>query len=504
MDFGSVLIFLGIITLSGLFSGTETAITAVSNVSLVRFADAGSKPARILQKMLQQKGRVIAALLVANNIVNVILAVYATVVFDGFIQDGNLLPPWAAPIVASICSVTFLLVFGEVVPKSIAVTFRTQWALASAYFVFGLMLATMPVTWLLIKFSDGIMRLMGKRPGEDDIFDLHEIHTVAHLGEQMGVIDSMEKGLIQRAAHLNDTRVREIMIPRTDIQGLDANTPLDDIRALFQKTPYSRIPVYQGDLDDIVGILNFKEFLRHDPSRARGFDLMAFLHKPLFVPESMFIGDLLSEMRSKRTHLAIVLDEYGGTAGLLSLEDVVEMLVGRIEDEYDVLNTPFEQVDANTWEVDGRVTDERLVTRLGLKLPPEALEGFDTVAGLTLKAFGNIPSEGDTATYHGIEITATRVKGHRVRRAKIKVLTPEEIEAIQTSAGGSARRRPTRPIRPELEQAAKQVASDGVTPASNESAGNTGEETVRKHMDQPELVAPEVAKTDAKTAEKQE
>ena len=284
MDIGSVLIFLGILTLSGLFSGTETAITAVSNVTLLRLADAGSKPARLLQTMLQEKGRVIAALLVANNIVNVILAVYTTVVFDGFLREGSLIPGWAAPIVASVCSVSFLLVFGEVVPKSIAVSFRNQWALASAYFVFGLMFATRPITWILIRFSNSIMRLMGRRPGEEDIFDLHEIHTVAHLGEQMGVIDNLEKQLIQRAAHLNDTRVREIMIPRTDIQGLDATTPLEDIRALFQKTPYSRIPVFRGDLDDIVGILNFKEFLRHEPSRERGFDLMAFLHKPLFVP----------------------------------------------------------------------------------------------------------------------------------------------------------------------------------------------------------------------------
>lgn len=449
MDIGSVFIFLGILTLSGLFSGTETAITAVSNVTLVRLADSGNKAAKLLQKMLQDKGRVIAALLVANNIVNVILAVYTTVVFDGFLREGGWLPGWAAPFVASVCSVSFLLVFGEVVPKSIAVSFRNQWALASAYFVFGLMFVTRPITWVLIRFSNAIMRLMGRRPGEEDIFDLYEIHTVAHMGEQMGVIDNIEKQLIQRAMHLNDTRVREIMIPRTDIQGLEVNTPLEQIRALFQKTPYSRIPVYQGDLDDIVGILNFKEFLRHEPSHERGFDLTAFLHKPLFVPESMFIGDLLNEMRGKRTHIAVVLDEYGGTAGLLSLEDVVEMLVGRIEDEYDVVNSPYEQIDETTWEVDGRVTDERLVSRLGLQLPPEALEGLDTAAGLVLKAFGNIPSEGEVTTYHGLELTATRVKGHRVRRVKIRRLSEAELLAQANKSatpGASGRRRPTRQI----------------------------------------------------------
>ena len=475
MDIGTVLIFLGILTLSGIFSGTETALTAISNVTLTRMADGGSGAAKLLLRMLRDKGRVIAALLVANNIVNVILAVYATVVFDGFLKDKDLLPPWAAPIVASICSVAFLLVFGEVLPKSIAVRMRNQWALASAWFVVGLMFVTRPITWLLIKFSNAIMHMMGSREGDEDIFDVHEINTLAHMGEQAGVIDTLEKQLIQRAAQLNDTRVREIMAPRTDIQGIELASPVEDIRTLFKKTPYSRLPVYKGDLDDIVGVLNFKEFLRHDSSE--GFDLRSFLHKPLFVPDSMFIGDLLSEMRAKRSHVAIVLDEYGGTAGLISLEDVVEMLVGRIEDEYDIVANSFEQIDERTWEVDGRVSDERLVAKLGVTLPEHALDGFDTAAGLALKAFGNIPSEGDAATYHGMEITATRVRGHRVRRMRIRVLTADEVVAAELEeSGSSGRRRNTRQVK-----------------QPNETAGP------RKSLDQPQLVSGE----DQKASDKQ-
>ncbi|MBZ0137931.1 MAG: hemolysin family protein [Planctomycetes bacterium] len=462
MDPLPVFIFLGILSLSALFSGTETAITAVSHVTITGLANDGNNAAKLLLRMLKDKGRVIAALLVANNIVNVVLAVYATVVIDEGIRDVAWMPSWAAPIVASVSSVTFLLVFGEVMPKSIAVHFRNRWALASAWLLLGLMFVTRPLTWLLINFSNVIMRAMGARPGEEDIFDLHEIHTMAQIGEQAGVIDSMEKQLIQRAAHLNDTRVREIMVPRTDMRGLDIGTPLEEIRAVFQRTPFTRLPVYKEDLDDIVGILNFKEFLRLDPTRPRGFDLAQFLHKPLFVPESMFIGDLLSEMRRQRTHIAIVLDEYGGTAGITTLEDVVEMLVGRIEDEYDVISTPFEQIDERTWEVDGRVIDERLVTRLGLTLPPEALEGFDTVGGLALKAFGNIPAEGDTTTYHDLEITATRVKGHRVRRVRVRKLTPDELaESTVDGPRVSGRRRTTRQVRGDAPDSERDAEQDG-------------------------------------------
>jgi CBS domain containing-hemolysin-like protein len=241
---------------------------------------------------------------------------------------------------------------------------------------------------------------------------------------------------------LNDIRVREIMIPRTDIQGIEIHSPLPEIRAYFNKSGYSRIPVYKGDLDDIVGILNFKEFLRLDPARERGFDLTVFLHKALFVSHAMFIGDLLNEMRAKHSHMAIALDEYGGTAGIITLEDVIEMLVGRIEDEYDVIATPVSRIDDRTFEFDGRLTDERFAATLGIDLPPEALEGFDTVAGLALKAFGNIPSEGDVTTYYGMEITATEVKGHRVRRVKVRILSLEEVAESRPTP--STRRRTTR------------------------------------------------------------
>jgi putative hemolysin len=252
---------------------------------------------------------------------------------------------------------------------------------------------------------------------------------------------------------MNDIRVREIMIPRTDMQGLDVDSTLPVIREFFQKSQYSRVPVFKGDLDDIIGILNFKEFLRLDPSRERGFDVTAYLHKPLFVSQAMFIGDLLNEMRKKHSHMAIALDEYGGTAGLVTLEDVIEMLVGRIEDEYDVVASPVTRIDDTTFEFDGRLTDERVVGALGIELPQEARGGFDTVAGLALKAFGNIPADGDVTTYHGLEITAVEVKGNRVRRVKVRILPRSEVEA--EDRGPSSRRKTSRMLAVDESRVAK-------------------------------------------------
>jgi putative hemolysin len=444
----SLVIFTALLALSAFFSGTETALTATSPVTLQKLCDEGNALAKLLRHMLDNKGRVIAALLIGNNIVNTVLAVFATLVFNAWARQSGLMPAAWAPVAASVSAVVFLLVFGEVLPKTVAVTYSARWALAAAWPTFLLVKATAPLTWLLHRLAHGVMILLGRRGGED-IFDVREIHAMAAIGEEKGVIDQQEAELIQRASQLNDIRVREIMIPRTDISGIDVDMKLSQIREYLQRTQYSRIPVYRGDLDDIVGILHYKDFLRHAPQKDADFELVSFLHKPLFVPESMFIGDLLKQMQARRTHLAIVLDEYGGTSGLVTLEDVVEMLVGRIEDEYDEITVPFEQTAEGTFNVDGRATVDALAERLGFDAA-ELAEGFHTVAGLALTAFGNVPAEGDKTTYHGMEITALRVKGNRVRRVCVRKLTPQELE--QAAAAPSQRRQTSR-LSPEGESA---------------------------------------------------
>jgi putative hemolysin len=438
MDFVTLLIFASILSLNAFFCAAETALTGVSEAKLHALADRGSARAKMLLALLRHRSRVVAGLLIGQNIVGAVLAVYSTLVLNAML---NLPYPWLEALLAALMSIGLLLVFGEVIPKSLAVHAPTRLSLWFAWPVWLVSLIFRPLTAVLSTMSGVILKLAGGKEAEPTV-TVEEIQAIARMGHAHGVIDEMEGKIVAKAAMLNDTRVREIMIPRTDIQGIEAHAGLADLRAFFQKSPFSRIPVYKGDLDDIVGVLNFKEFLRLDPARERGFDLTAFLHKALFVPETMFIGDMLNVMREKRSHLAIALDEYGGTAGLVTLEDVIEMLVGRIEDEYDVIASPVTSLDRGVYEFDGRVTDERVVASLGIELPPEALEGLDTAAGLALKAFGNIPSEGDVTTYYGMEITATEVKGHRVRRVKIRVMTPEET--AEAEARPSTRRRTTR------------------------------------------------------------
>jgi putative hemolysin len=447
MDFITVLIFFGILALNAFFCAAETALTAVSESKLQTLATRGSRRANLLIKLLRKRSRVVAGLLVGQNIVGAVLTAYSTIVINGLVPGHW--PAWQAAVIAVLISIVLLLVFGEVIPKSLAVHAPTSWAMAVAWPVFIVSLLFRPVTAVLAAISGTMLKIVGGARAEATL-TVEEIQAIARMGHAAGAIDEFEGKVIAKAAMLNDIRVREIMIPRTDIQGIEVASPLPEVREFFQKSGYSRIPVYKGDMDDIVGVLNFKEFLRLDPARERGFDVLNFLHKPLFVSQAMFIGDLLNEMRKKHSHMAVALDEYGGTAGLITLEDVIEMLVGRIEDEYDVIAAPVNRIDERTFEFDGRVTDERLMGSLGVELPPEVLEGFDTVAGLALKAFGNIPSEGDTTTYHGLEITATEVKGHRVRRVKVRILTPEEVVASRAAA--STRRRTARVFAADAER----------------------------------------------------
>jgi CBS domain containing-hemolysin-like protein len=223
------------------------------------------------------------------------------------------------------------------------------------------------------------------------------------------------------------------MVPRTDIHAISAATTLAELRTAFKRDLYSRTPVYLHDLDDILGILNYKEILRLSPADEAKFNLQDYLHPGLFVPETMSVGVLLNKMRERRSHLAIVIDEYGGTSGLVTFEDIVEVLVGRVEDEYDVQSRLIERRANGVWEVDGRLGIEELQETIGQDLSEEASEGASTAAGLALKAFGKIPSEGEETTYHSLRFKATRVRDQRVRRLEISKLEGFSSESVRIS-----------------------------------------------------------------------
>jgi len=431
---GDVLAFILLLLCSAFFSGTESALTALSDVTLQRLVDDGHRRARLLKSMLSDRRRVIAALLVGNTIVNTLLAIFASVLFDQQLAGSDLLPRWAAPIVASVSAIGVLLVFGEVIPKAIAVTFPSNWSMFAAWPCFAVVKLLSPLTLVLGAMTRGLTWILGGgRHAAETQVSVDELQTMAKMGEEMGVIDSMEMAIVQKASVLNETRVRDIMVPRTDIHAIPAKTTLADLRSTFKRDLFSRTPVFLHDLDDILGVLNYKEILRLSPADEAKFNLQDYLHPALFVPETMSVGVLLEKMRERRAHLAIVIDEYGGTSGLVTFEDIVEVLVGRVEDEYDVQARLIERRANGVWEVDGRLGIEELQETIGQDLTEEASEGASTAAGLALKAFGKIPSEGEEATYHSLRFKATRVRDQRVRRLEISRLEGFSGDSVRIS-----------------------------------------------------------------------
>ena len=423
---GYIAAFVALLLCSAFFSGTESALTALSEVTLRRLVDEGHRRARLLERMLADKRRVIAALLVGNTIVNTVLAVFSSIIFDSMLAGNEWLPYWAAPVIASISAVIVLLVFAEVLPKALGVTFPRGWSMLAAWPVYLVVKTLAPVTLLLDTGSRLAVWVLGQGGQKSETgVSVDELQTMAKMGQQMGVIDSMEMEIVQKASVLNETKVRDIMVPRTDIHAIKAKTSLAELRNTFKRDLFSRTPVYLESLDDIIGVLHFKEILRLTPADEARFDLQDYLHPGLFVPEGMSVGVLLTKMRERRTHLAIVIDEYGGTSGLVTFEDIVEILVGRVEDEYDVTAHLIERRENGLWEVDGRLTIEELQETLGIELADDASQGVTTAAGLALKAFGKIPSEGDVAAYHSLDIKVTRMRDQRVRRLEIRCVQPD-------------------------------------------------------------------------------
>ena len=434
MTLGDVAAFILLLCCSAFFSGTESALTALSDVTLRRLVEDGHRRARLLEKMRKDKQRVIAALLVGNTIVNTVLAVFASVIFDQQLAGSGLFPAWAAPIIASVAAIVVLLLFGEVLPKATGVTFPRGWSMLFAWPCFAVVTLLSPLTFLLGAMTKGLTWVLGggKHAAETQV-SVDELQTMAKMGEQMGVIDSMEMAIVQKASVMNETKVRDIMVPRTDIHAISAKTTLAELRSTFKRDLFSRTPVFLHDLDDILGVLNYKEILRLSPADEAKFNLQDYLHPALFVPETMSVGVLLEKMRERRAHLAIVIDEYGGTSGLVTFEDIVEVLVGRVEDEYDVQARLIERRANGVWEVDGRLGIEELQETIGQDLSEDASEGASTAAGLALKAFGKIPSEGEEATYHSLRFKATRVRDQRVRRLEISKLEGFNSESVRIS-----------------------------------------------------------------------
>ena len=333
-----LLIFIFLLVISGFFSGTETAFTSLNAYSLASMK-ASPKRIKCLKTLIDNKASVISALLVGNNIVNTVLAVYAGVVANKMLVEAKL-PESAGPIIASVVSIIFLLIFGEVLPKQCGVVFAKGWCLNATYMLWIIVNLFKPITKAMNLLSKIVLRLLPVTKA-DDAPTVDELMLMAENSEKAGNIDSMEKSLMYSSSQINDMTASDVMIPKSKIVAARSDVKPEELIQIFRTHLYSRIPVYKTSIDEIIGIFNIKECLKLDKEKLSTFDINKYLIKPIYTPGNVTIGNLMELMKKSHVHMAVVINEYGITDGIVTLENILERIIGLISDEYDDENDLF-------------------------------------------------------------------------------------------------------------------------------------------------------------------
>lgn len=407
---------------SAFFSGSETALTSVSERKAKRLIAEAPERYGILDFWLKSKKRILAALLIGNNAVNILCSVLAYQVALWF------LPNFAEAI--SVFGLTIVvLIFAEITPKSLAMHYADALVVTVLRFIWVLDKLLFLVSEPLSKIPAFIIRGSAEPTDEPDVTE-DEIEYQIRLGHDKAVFEEKEQGdLLMSAVEFSDTQLKEVMLPRTDIVGLDIETVLDDGVSAVIESGHSRIPIFRENLDNIVGLLYAKDILRHLNTKEPlvKIKIESIMRKNIFfAPETQKVSTLLAKMRRRGQHMAIVVDEFGGTSGLITLEDIIEELVGDIRDEFDYNEEMIKRVDGETWLVDARVPLGDLKSVTGIELPEDG--DYESVGGFAIAEFGAIPPADTVIERTPVALRVLASDPRHVQKLEIKLLPCESIE----------------------------------------------------------------------------
>lgn len=404
-DIGTILLMVILVTMSGYFSATETAFSSLSVTKMRILADHGNKSAALTLKLLENYDKLLSTILVGNNIVNIALASLATVWFVGKIGSSG-------ATASTVVTTVIVLIFGEITPKSLAKESPEGFARFSAPIIHFLSLLLTPVNALFSLWKKLVSKVVKSK--EDRSLTEEELLTIVEEVEQNGGIGEQEGELIRSALELNENSVSDIATPRVDVTAIPLDAEEEEIASVFAESGYSRLPVYDETLDDIVGIVHQTDFFRERGKE--DYSLKAIMQTPIFVPESLKIGALLKILQREKCHMAVVSDEYGGTLGIVTMEDILEELVGEIWDEHDEIEEDFAKTSDGTFTVSGAADPEEMLETLGL----EEEVRYATVSGWVMDELDKIPEVGDSFEYRGYHVSVTAVDGMRVDTVEIR------------------------------------------------------------------------------------
>jgi magnesium and cobalt exporter, CNNM family len=421
---GILLALFVLLALSAFFSASEVAFLAIHKVTLRGLAETGGVRGKLVVNLLEHPSRLLTSILIGNMFVNVIISIMLPQRMERVIEATTGLPPQPSYFLTIGLSTLILVLFGEVTPKVVAVRMSTSFAMAAALPIKLCDTLFSPIQWGLMRFTDFLFRVtrFNDIKAAPFITD-EEMLSVLSDSEAHGVIEEDEEQMIQGILETGDAFVREILVPRPDVVALDAAATVKDAVELYREHEFSRMPVFEEDLDHVVGILFAKDLLPRVISEEWDAAIRDMIQPPNFVPETITIRGFVKEAQRKHAHLAIVADEYGGTAGIVTLEDAIEEIVGDIRDEDEEVKPLYEEIEAGRFRVDGGLPLDDLSDLIGVDLKDREHE---TVAGFFIDKTNKIPEEGDRLEYGGVVFAIEAVDGKRAASLLIELGSPSE------------------------------------------------------------------------------
>src|SRR6056297_771292 len=409
--------FISLLILSGFFSGSETAFMSANRVRIRELVNEGDKKAERVDKLLEDQTKLLTTILIGNNLVNIAASAIATsIAIDIFGSKGVGIATGVVTLV--------ILVFGEITPKSIGNNNPIKYAKLASVILLWLEKLLYPI---ILFFTILIKKLIGQDKMISSAFiSEEEVRRFVNVSEEEGAIKESEKEMIQSVFEFDDIVVKEIMVPRIDMVCISKDASINELVDLAVEKGHSRIPVYEESIDDIIGLIYVKDLLQLLQKGKENLTLEDLIKPIYFIPESKQINKLLKEMQNRREHMAVILDEYGGTSGLITIEDLLEEIVGDIQDEFDLEDKQINLINNKEILVDARVDLDDLNEILPIPLLDE--ESYETISGFVLHKLGYLPEEKEVIELDGITIEIEKIDEHRIQ--KLRIYTTEPIKNI--------------------------------------------------------------------------
>ena len=397
---------------SGFFSASETSLMSLSKIRIRYMEEEGVKGAKLVSSLIEKSSDLLSSILVGNNVVNIAATSVSTSLFINIFGDGGVA-------IATAVMTVLVLVFGEITPKTIAANSPEKVAVVVSKPISIIMKITKPIVWVFNLLTGIIFKIMGiENDGVKPFITEEELKAMVNVSHEEGVLEIEEREIINNVFQFGDMQAKEAMIQRLDMVAVNIEDSYDEIIELFKSEKLSRLPVYQESIDDIVGILNIKDIIFLSDEEIQNFNIKNYVREAFFTYEFKKITQLLEEMKKEKSQMAIVVDEYGGTAGLLTIEDLVEVIVGDIDDEYDEEEEEIVKVSDNEYLVEGSTKISDVNEQIGINFESDE---FDSIGGFIIGYLKRIPEENELIEVGNVKFSVESIDKNRINKIRIFV-----------------------------------------------------------------------------------